>query len=48
LEPDWSQYDFQHFPSVRWKLVNLQKLRETHPEKFEEQLKKLKSILESK
>lgn len=27
LTPDWGVYDFSNFPSVRWKLLNLEKLR---------------------
>ncbi len=46
LEPIWDKYDFQEFPSVRWKLINLQKLKETHPEKFEEQCNSLDKILQ--
>ncbi len=42
--PDWSLYDFKDYPAVRWKLQNLQKLKETNPDKHSEQLKKLKSI----
>ena len=25
LTPDWSIYDYQNFPSVKWKLLNLEK-----------------------
>lgn len=31
--PDWSIYDFQRFPSINWKLQNLQKLKENNPDK---------------
>lgn len=44
LEPDWSKYDFQHFPSVRWKLFNLQKLRETQLDKYQAQCSLLVDI----
>jgi len=27
LTPDWSTYDFKEFPSVQWKLQNLQELK---------------------
>ncbi|MCR8921598.1 nucleotidyl transferase AbiEii/AbiGii toxin family protein [Dasania sp. GY-MA-18] len=46
LEPDWSIYDYQDFPSVRWKLLNLQKFKKENPEKYQQQLSDLESILE--
>lgn len=42
VNPDWSIYDFQLFPSINWKLQNLQKLKTSNPEKHREQLKRLK------
>ena len=45
LEPDWSLYDFDGFQSVQWKLQNLKKLRESNPEKYSEQLERLKKLL---
>jgi hypothetical protein len=42
VNPDWSIYDFQLFPSINWKLQNLQKLKISNPEKHREQLKRLK------
>jgi hypothetical protein len=45
LEPDWSIYDFEWFPSVQWKLKNRTQLKESNPEKFEEQLACLKDNL---
>jgi hypothetical protein len=44
--PDWSIYDFQHFPSINWKLQNLRKLKEKNPEKHKEQYEALKKKLE--
>ncbi len=44
LEPDWSIYDFQKYPSVRWKLQNLEKLRESQPEKFKQQCDLLEEL----
>ncbi|MGN6490820.1 MAG: nucleotidyl transferase AbiEii/AbiGii toxin family protein [Agriterribacter sp.] len=43
--PDWSIYDFQHFPSIKWKLQNLQKLKEKNPDKHKEQFEALKEKL---
>jgi len=45
LNPDWSIYDFQRFPSIIWKLQNLQKLKSNNPDKHKEQFEKLKEKL---
>lgn len=45
LKPDWSVYDFERFPSVRWKLHNLQKLKDANPDKFREQYEALEKTL---
>ncbi len=44
-EPDWKIYDFERYPSVRWKLHNLQKLKEAQPDKLEEQCALLERLL---
>ena len=41
LTPDWSIYDFQRFPSINWKLQNLQKLKDKNPDKHKEQYEAL-------
>lgn len=46
LTPDWSIYDYQRFPSVKWKLLNLEKFKKNNPEAYELQLIELESILE--
>ena len=46
LEPDWSIYDFQAFPSVKWKLLNLEKFRQDKPEIYQQQIDALKGVLE--
>lgn len=45
LTPDWSIYDYQNFPSVKWKLLNLEKFKKYNPEAYERQLNELESIL---
>jgi hypothetical protein len=45
LTPDWSIYDFQSFPSINWKLQNLQRLKDKNPDKHKEQYEALKSKL---
>ncbi|MCW3467370.1 nucleotidyl transferase AbiEii/AbiGii toxin family protein [Chitinophaga nivalis] len=34
--PDWEIYDFEKFPAVRWKLQNLQNLKDKNPKKHRE------------
>lgn len=46
--PEWDGYEFEYFknyPSVKWKLLNLQKLAEQNPEKLKTETEKLKVIL---
>lgn len=45
LTPDWSVYDFAPFPSVRWKLQNLQKLKDANFKKYREQYQALEETL---
>ena len=45
--PQWEGYEFEYFkdyPSVQWKLLNLQKLAKQNPQKLNEEMIKLKSI----
>lgn len=44
-EPDWERVDYSNYPAVRWKLLNINKLKESNAQKFEEQIAKLKQIL---
>lgn len=46
LKPDWSIYDYRNFPSVKWKLLNLEKFKKDNPEAYQQQLSELESILE--
>lgn len=45
LEPDWSIYDYQDFPSVKWKLFNLKKFKTEKPESYQKQLHDLQRLL---
>ena len=47
LQPDWSIYDYQRFPSVKWKLLNLAKFKEDSPDTYQRQLHRLEEILAS-
>lgn len=47
-KPEWENYEFAHFkdfPSVKWKLLNLQKLAEQNPEKLKTEAEKLRELL---
>ena len=47
-KPEWDNYEFTHFkdyPSVKWKLLNLQKLAEQNPAKMKVEAEKLKDLL---
>ncbi|RUO76333.1 nucleotidyl transferase AbiEii/AbiGii toxin family protein [Pseudidiomarina taiwanensis] len=45
LEPDWSVYDYQHFPSVKWKLLNLANFKKESPADYQRQLDNLAILL---
>jgi len=45
LEPDWSVYDFENFPSIKWKLKNLETLKQNNSDKYETQLNQLNDVL---
>lgn len=45
LQPDWSVYDFEQFPSVKWKLLNLAKFKKSDPQTYKRQLDELEKVL---
>ena len=45
VTPDWSVYDFSRFPSVNWKLQNLQQLKSLNPYKHKIQFENLSVLL---
>ena len=47
LEPDWTIYDFERFPSIEWKLENLKKLKANNPEKHAKLFEALKQTLDN-
>jgi hypothetical protein len=50
-EPNWeaSEYDtFKNYPSVQWKQLNIQKLKKSNPAKWQEEIEKLKQVLNIK
>ncbi len=49
--PDWELLDpacanFEEYPSIQWKLLNIRKLREDNPNRLKEQLFKLKQAVQ--
>ena len=44
-EPNWEIYDFEKFPAIQWKLMNLEKVKNAHPKKHAKGLNSLKSKL---
>ncbi len=45
LVPNWNLYAFSDFPSIKWKIQNLKKLKSENPNKYDQQLDQLKSKL---
>jgi len=45
LDPDWGIYDFERYPAVQWKMLNLQKLKNTNPDKHQSQYDTLEERL---
>jgi len=46
LEPDWSVYPYEDFPSIKWKILNLDKFRRTDPDTYKRHLDQLKRTLD--
>lgn len=46
LEPDWSIYDFSQFPSVKWKLINLEKFKQSRPDDCQSHVDILQTLLD--
>jgi len=45
--PNWAIYSFEKYPSIKWKLQNLEKIITTNPAKHKELYILLKSKLDS-
>jgi hypothetical protein len=45
LEPDWSIYPFNDFPAVRWKLMNIEALKNKNIAKYNNQIKALEKVI---
>lgn len=45
VKPDWTIYNFEKYPAIQWKLQNLEKLKNSNPEKYLEGVNLLKEKL---
>ena len=45
-EPIWANVDYSMFPAIRWKLLNIQKLKTNNPSKYQEQIELLQELFE--
>lgn len=43
-EPDWTKVDYSKYPAIKWKLLNIDKLRKNNPKKYKEQVEALKQV----
>ena len=43
--PNWIEFDYSNYPGIKWKQLNIKKLKQENPVKFCESLKKLEDIL---
>jgi len=43
-EPVWDDVDYSMYPAIRWKLLNIQKLKENNPQKYQEQIELLQKL----
>ncbi len=49
--PDWDLYEYpkvNKFPAVKWKLLNIKKLKKANPEKYKSEIEKLSIVLNFK
>ena len=46
VAPDWSTYNFGAYPSIKWKLMNLEKIKVGNPKKHKELYDSLKRKLD--
>lgn len=46
-KPEWGIFNFEVFPGIKWKLLNIQKLKEQNPEKHNKQILELKKVLKN-
>jgi len=42
--PDWKGFDYSNYPAIKWKLLNINNLKEINPTKLKDNIKKLEKI----
>jgi predicted nucleotidyltransferase component of viral defense system len=45
--PEWKDFDYSQYPAIKWKQININKLKHENPNKFRESVKRLEDILYS-
>lgn len=43
--PEWKDFDYSAYPAVKWKLLNIMKLKTTSPQKHSVSIRKIKKIM---
>ena len=43
-KPNWDIYDFHEYPSIQWKLLNLEKFKVSRGDEFEIHIRSLESL----
>ena len=44
--PNWKDFDYSIYPSIKWKQLNINKLKKDNLIKFRESIKKLENLLQ--
>ena len=44
--PNWKIFDYSKYPAIKWKQLNISKLKQENPVKFRESIKKLENLWE--
>ncbi len=47
-KPRWGEYNYSSFPGIKWKLMNIKKLKEENRQKFDQQIILLEKALKLK
>jgi len=42
--PNWKDFDYSKYPAIKWKQLNIHKLKQENPIKFKESIKKLENL----
>ena len=44
-EPDWTEVDYSKYPAIKWKLLNINKLKKSNSKKHKEQMETIERVL---